>query len=102
MSGKDVCRNSFSLIYGFSPKRLLRIKKKVTLGQHNLDHGNKGKRKHTIRGNEAKMWMERYFNLIGDKLPDRNQIHLPSWDNQKDIYQRYRDNMILLITIFFN
>ena len=34
-------------------------------------------------------WMDAYFNLIGDKMPDKNQIHLPSWETQKDIYSYY-------------
>ena len=33
--------------------------------------------------------MERYFHLIGDKMPNSSQIHLPSWEVQKDIYARY-------------
>jgi hypothetical protein len=63
----------------------------LLVGDYSIPHGNKGKKKPTVRG---KIWMERYFNLIGDKLPDKDQIHLPSWDKQKDIYQRYKTDMI--------
>ena len=37
--------------------------------------------------------MERYFHLIGDKMPHNNQIHLPSWETQKNIYERYISDM---------
>ena len=39
--------------------------------------------------------MERYFNLIGDKMPDTKQIHLPSWETRKDIHTRYCQDMQL-------
>lgn len=76
-----------------SSKRLYRVRKAVSQGQINAHHGNKGRKKVCTRVSEAKTWMERYFNLIGDKMPDKNQIHLPSWDRQIDIYQRFKDDM---------
>jgi hypothetical protein len=94
VAGKEVCRESFCLVHNFSPKRLFRIRKEVTQGCFNYEHGNKGKKKETTRVNEVKTWMNRYFKLIGDKLPDKDQIHLPSWDTQKAIYQRYKDDMM--------
>lgn len=55
-----------------------------------VEHGN---RRSIIRSEEAITWMEQYFNLIGDHMPDKNQIHLPSWETQKSIYSRYVDDM---------
>ena len=52
----------------------------------------KGK-KTTLKCEEAKTWMSRYFKLIGDKIPTNGQIHLPSRDTQKNIYARYKDDM---------
>lgn len=93
MGGKEVCKEIFCQVYSLSPKRLYRVRKAVSQGQVNAQHGNKGRKKVSTRVNEAKTWMERYFNLIGDKMPDKNQIHLPSWDKQIDIYQRFKDDM---------
>ena len=62
----------------------------LSVGEYSIPHGNKGKKKPTIRGDECKIWMEK---IIGDKIPDKNQIHLPSWDKQKDIYLRYTNDM---------
>ena len=31
--------------------------------------------------------MTRYFHLVGEKIPHKDQIHLPSWESQKDIYK---------------
>jgi hypothetical protein len=85
---------SFCEVHNISPRRIQRIRAEMSQGQLNcLEHGNMGKKKTTTRSNEAKTWMDRYFNLIGDKLPDKLKIHLPSWDSQKNIYERYKDDM---------
>ena len=35
-----------------------------------------------------------YFNLIGDKMPNTCQIHLPSWETQKVIHTHYCEDML--------
>jgi len=59
------------------------------------EHGNKGKKKESIKTSEAKTWMERYFNLIGDKMPHNGQIHLSSWETRRDIYLRHKEDMAI-------
>lgn len=54
-----------------------------------MKHGNAGKKRLNTKTDAAIVWMDRYFNLIGGKMPDKDQIHLPCWENQKDIYHRY-------------
>jgi len=41
----------------------------------------------------AKSWMMQYFKLVGDKMPDKDQTHLLSWDSRKAIYARYKNDM---------
>lgn len=60
-----------------------------------LEHGNKGRRRPAGRTQDAHAWMQRYFNLLGDHMPHNNHIHLPSWDTQKCVYARYKDDMLL-------
>ena len=57
--------------------------------QRELTHGNLGKDRVNTKAEFVAMWMDAHFNLIGDRMPDKNQIHLPSWENQKNIYCRY-------------
>ena len=59
-----------------------------------LEHGNSGKKRQNTKTEAAVAWMDRYFNLIGDRMPDKNQIHLPCWETQKDIYNRYCSDMV--------
>lgn len=58
-----------------------------------IEHGNKGKKHPATKTEDAHAWMNRYFNLIGDHMPHINAIHLPSWDSQKFVYKRYREDM---------
>jgi hypothetical protein len=95
VAGVVVCEKSFCEVHNISPRRFQRIRAEMSQGQLNcLEHGNMGKKKTTTRSNEAKTWMDRYFNLIGDKLPDKLKIHLPSWDSQKNIYERYKGRWV--------
>ena len=93
VAGRIVCEAAFCSVYGFSLARLSRARRRASFGQLVVEHGNLGRKRYTPRVEEAKTWMNRYFNLIGDKQPDKVQIHLPSWETQRDIYQRYRDDM---------
>ena len=93
VAGKEVCKVAFCESYGCTPQRLSRIKKEASLGQVNVQHGNLGRKRSTPRVEEAKVWMKRYFDLIGDKLPDKDRIHLPSWEAQCNVYSRYKEDM---------
>lgn len=93
VSGTNVCRRAFSLIYNVPPRSIARAIKSVGEGNLIVEHGNKGKKKASVKCEGAKAWMEQYFSLIGDKMPNSKQIHLPSWDTQKAIYGRYKQDM---------
>ena len=81
MAGKFVCKKAFADVHGFSLSRLQRAvsKGKLIVSRH----GNRGKKRLTSTVEEAKIWMERYFHLIGDKQPDKDE----------DIFHRYEDDM---------
>lgn len=60
-----------------------------------LEHGNKGRKRPATKTEDACAWMHRYFTLVGDQMPHINRIHLPSWDSQKFVYARYKEDMLL-------
>ena len=41
-----------------------------------IQPGNSGSKRLNTKTEDAVAWMERYFNLIGDNMPDKEQIHL--------------------------
>ena len=69
--------------------------KAVLDGKTVAEHGNKGRRRTNTKSESTKAWMKKYFNLVGDKMPHNSQIHLPSWETQKDVYMRYTEDMTL-------
>ena len=95
VAGNEVCQKAWCNVHEISPARLARLRKSVIKGQKEFEHGNKGKKRSTTTTEGAKAWMARYFHLVGDKMPHKNQIHLPSWELRKDIYMRYRSDMEL-------
>jgi len=38
--------------------------------------------------------MQRYFDLVGDHMPNTEKIHLPSWESQKNVNERYKDDVM--------
>ena len=88
VAGKEICAAAWCKVYSVSYRTLRRMKQKIILGEE-MEHGNLGKKRRNTKTEAAIAWMDRYFNLIGDKMPDKDQIHLPCWENQKDIYHRY-------------
>lgn len=92
IAGKEVCESAWSQIYNVSSRTVLRMLKQLACGEEPL-HGNSGKRRVNTKAESVSTWMNGYFNLIGDHMPDKDQIHLPSWESQKDIYSRYVGDM---------
>ena len=88
ISGKEICETAWAQIYGISSRML-----KQLADQEDGSHGNLGKSRVNTKEESMSSWMDAYFNLIGDKMPTKDQIHLPSWETQKDIYSRHAEDM---------
>lgn len=93
VAGQQVCQLAWCKVTLISSKRVSSALKSASLGQVIAEHGNKGKKRMNTKSESAKAWMQRYFDLIGDRMPHNSQIHLPSWETQKDVYTRYAEDM---------
>ena len=93
IAGKEICNVAWAKVYSISQRTLTRMLKSISLGESKAAHGNQGKRRVNTKKESVGIWMERYFHLIGDKMPNSSQIHLPSWEVQKDVYSRYCQDM---------
>ena len=89
VAGREVCLLAWCRVLGISCRRVQRLMPSVQRCECIVEHGNKGRRRVCDRTEDARAWMERYFHLIGDKMPHNGQVHLPSWDTQKNVYERY-------------
>ena len=47
----------------------------------------------TVRTNEAVAWMDNFVSLMGDKMPDRATIHLPSCLSKLSVYHRMASDL---------
>ena len=79
IGGTEVCKDAFSKVFKVAPKMIKRASKLVASGKP-ADHGNKGQRRACRKADSAIAWMRQYFNLIGDHMPHKNQLHLLSWE----------------------
>ena len=95
VAGQEICQFAWCKVHEVSPTRVRRMLKSVSFGQIRAEHGNKGNRRVNTKSDNAKAWMQRYFHLVGDKMPHNNQIHLPSWERRRDVYDRYTEDMTL-------
>ena len=49
-----------------------------------------------FKTNAARSWMHNYFHTTGEKMPQRNQIHLPSFLNKYGVYSKFKEEMVKL------
>ena len=84
VAGKDFCATAWCKVFSKSYRTLQKMEQKITFAEK-VEHGNLDKKRRSTKTEAAIACMDRYFNLIGDKMPDKVQFHLPCWENQKDI-----------------
>ena len=94
INGKEVCRKAYIKIFQMSEKRYKRIFK---MFQQNLTAKVNRKpiiRKDSVKVSEAKAWMTRYFQRIGDSMPHMEQIHLPHGLTKRDVYYMMKGQLL--------
>ena len=84
--GKQVCQTVWISTLGISTSNFYGIRKKFLTGCVSVIKDTQ--RSPLQRTSEAIAWMTNYFNLIGDHLPHRMVIHLPSSLTKVNIYNR--------------
>jgi len=62
-------------------------------GNVTAEHGNKGTQKPSEKLKNAKIWMSEYCKMVGDKMPPNDQVHLPSYESRKAVYELYKEEM---------
>ena len=115
VDGMSVCQAALLSIYGFSKTKItvhkpVKIRKfiEISLGleqeveEWNMEHlnhpptvhGNTGyTRPHQLQKRTAiedmEIWCENYFTMLGDVMPDTDEIHMPSYLSTEDIHREY-------------
>lgn len=89
-----VCKNAYMQIFKISNKR---YERNLKLFQQNPTAKVIRKpvsRKESIKVSEAKVWMTRYFDRIGDSMPHMEQIHLPHGLTKGDVYYMMKSQLL--------
>ena len=89
LEGKQLCTQAFVSILQISDKRYYRMRRVFLEGSVKYCR-KQSVRSKTMKVLEAKAWMSRFFNQIGDHMPHIQQIHLPHFLTKGDIYLRMK------------
>lgn len=86
ISGKVVCLAVWIATLGLSKSYYYGVRQLFLQGcKRIVSHIH---RNPTQKTNEAVAWLDNFLSLMGDKMPDRGTIHLPSCFSKLSIYQR--------------
>ena len=87
LMGRDVCKTAFTQALGMSKRRLREVERVYMSGGVEIPRTQLRSSLLSTKHTNAVAWMNRYFNLIGDKMPHINQIHLPHFLSKKTVYE---------------
>ena len=85
--GKVVCQKLWIATLGIGLTTFYSVRKMFAEGTVSL-FSSSGSRSPLLKTNEALAWMDNYFMLVGDSMPNGMMIHLPSSLSKLSIYQR--------------
>ena len=84
--GKSVCQSLWLATLGISTSVFYEVQWLFLDGSKKLNQ--EVHRTPQIRTSEAIAWMDCFFTLVGDQLPHRMAVHLPSSLTKSGVYQR--------------
>ena len=90
IASKLVCLPVWLAALGLSKSRFYEVKKSFSAGVLFFEQLVSPKSRHE-KSNNAVAWMRLYFGKIGDHMPDRLAIHLPSFLTQSSVFLRMKE-----------
>ena len=90
--GKTVCLPVWLAILGLKQSRYYEVQREFLGGAFFISKLTSPK-SHQSKSCEAIAWLHNYFNQVGDHMPDRMAIHLPSFLTTIDIYTRMKEEL---------
>lgn len=92
IAGKDVCLAVWLEVLGLSRTRYYEVRKAYADGVVSFQRFSNTS---VLRPKSCKAiaWMQHYFHQVGDQMPDRMAIHLPSFLTNALVYSRMIDEL---------
>lgn len=92
VSGKCVCLAVWLGILSLSRTQYYEVRKAFCSGVVSFERIHSPTTAHRPKSYKAIAWMQSYFHQIGDQMPDRMAIHLPSFLNNTLVYNRFKED----------
>lgn len=86
VGGIEICEKCWRFSYGLRIKRFSRLKQKFSNGTIIVEHGRYGLTHPSDATIRTLSWMDIFFKKIGDQMPTKKVIHLPSCLTKADVY----------------
>ena len=93
VAGQQVCEACFRMVYGLRYNRFIMIKKKFSKGVVYVEHGMLGKGRQSDSTMRAISWLRMFVKKVGDHMPMKQDIHLPSCLTKADVYSLASDDL---------
>jgi len=90
------CTECFSAMHSISVRTLADFISRVKTGAVRRIHGRSGQVYCAVRGSVAKEWVDRRVQLLGDYMPDKEEIHLPP-GSMRDLHLAYVDEVAIQV-----
>ena len=81
------------MAYGLLYNRFTAIKLKHSGGTILVEHGRVGRGRHGDSSIRAISWLRMFFDKVGDRMPMKNDLHLPSCLTKADVYALAFDDL---------
>ena len=94
INNKELCKKAAIQIFGITDygfKKYRRLRQNDTLPVH----GNIGRISSQNKTSTAVSWLRNFVESHGEQQPNSSFIHLPSYLNKTDLYDDYKNNMII-------
>lgn len=93
VGGEEVCEAAFRMVYGLRYNRFKTIKLKYASGVVVAEHGNLGRGQYSVASIRAMSWLRMFISKVGDCMPMKEEIHLPSCLTKLDVYALAFDDL---------
>jgi hypothetical protein len=90
--GKNVCLPIWLSVLDLSRSRFYEVRQSFLQGALFIERIS-SPTAHQCKSFEAIAWMQQYFTQIGDSMPDRMALHLPSFLTNANVYSRMKEEL---------
>ncbi|XP_070553722.1 uncharacterized protein [Ptychodera flava] len=92
--GRRVCEVAWCNVHDISHRRFTKYANQVKLGVTNISHGNRGKKRMQEKTSRAISWMRFHFERIGDFMPHKNIVRLPTFMKKCDLWELMKTQLM--------